>query len=175
MIAALALRGVVPGLLVAGVAAGCAYAGYAHGVATTRTRYELRIGSDALKHARAVLAWEARLKAIERQRVDAMAALSTTYEKAREDEKEQYERHAAELRNGLVRVRRRFACGAPADSADAADVAAGASASRADAAEGVGLHLADAQFLLRIASEADQVADQLRACQAVLRADRGQP
>lgn len=172
MIAALALRAAAPYAIALALAGGSLYAAYAHGVGTTTRLYELRIGADALKHARDLMSWNARVEAAERRSVDDMAALAATYEKVRADEKAQHERHAAELLNGTLRLRKRLAY---AGCGGAGIAQAGASAGSGDAAQGVGLQLADAQFLLRIASEADQVADQLRACQAVVRADRLAP
>lgn len=172
MIAALALRAAAPYAIALALAGGGLYGAYAHGVTTTERLYELRIGADALKHARERMSWSARVNAAERRSVDDMAALALTYEKVRADEKMEHERHAADLLNGALRLRKRLAY-AWRNAADSAQ--AGASASSGDADQGVGLHIADAQFLLRIASEADQIADQLRACQAVVRADRLAP
>lgn len=74
----------------------------------------------------------------------------------------------ADLRAGTVRLRQRFRCPVPAAPAGGP---AGTSAG-GDAAGDRGLSDADAEFLVRFAGDADNVARQLGACQAVIRADR---
>jgi hypothetical protein len=169
MIAALALRAAAPYVIAVAVAGGCFYAAYSHGVETTKTLYELRISTAAKKHADEVISWNAKVLMADRKAVDDIAALSVTYQKAIQDEKTEHDRIAADLRTGTVRLRDRLAY---VEFAHAVVPTPGTSTRSSDAAKGVGLQAADAEFLLRIASEADQVSDQLRACQAVVRGDR---
>lgn len=75
----------------------------------------------------------------------------------------------AGLRAGTVRVRERFTCGR---AAAAGVPQTSASTSSSDAGAQGGLQREDAEFFVRLASEADQVVHQLSACQAVVRADR---
>jgi Tfp pilus assembly protein PilX len=69
----------------------------------------------------------------------------------------------ADLRNANLRLRRRFSC--PAASVSGSSGAATGS----DGAPQSGLLREDAEFLVRLAAEADQRVSQLTACQAVLR------
>lgn len=73
----------------------------------------------------------------------------------------------ADLRAGALRLRPRFQCPARQQAAPAGTAAAGS-----DGGAQAGLSGADAEFLVREASRADEVARQLTACQAVIRADR---
>lgn len=68
----------------------------------------------------------------------------------------------ADLRNANLRLRRRFSC--PASVSSASGSAAGG-----DGATQSGLLREDAEFLVRLAAEADQRVSQLTACQAVLK------
>jgi prophage endopeptidase len=73
----------------------------------------------------------------------------------------------AGLRDGTFRLRERFSC--PPNPAPARGAAA-----RGNEGTARGLSAADAEFLVRFASDADDVARQLAACQAILSADRAQ-
>lgn len=68
------------------------------------------------------------------------------------------DRTIADLRAGNLRLRDRFACRVPA-----APTVPGGS----DAPQAGGLLAADGEFLVRFAAEADEVANQLAACQAL--------
>ena len=81
---------------------------------------------------------------------------------------EKYQNDLASLRAGQLRVRERFAC--PARSAEAPAVAGGAG----EAGSG-GLLPADAEFLLREAARADEVARQLNALIQAVGAGGHQP
>jgi prophage endopeptidase len=69
----------------------------------------------------------------------------------------------ADLRSGNLRLRKRLA-------SSSGPVAAGAGAS--DAAAQPGLQEQDAEFLVRLAGEADDVVRQLSACQSIIQIDR---
>lgn len=169
MIATMAIKAAAPYVIAVALVGGCFYAAYSHGVETTKTLYKLRISTAAKEHADEIISWKTKVAAIEHQRMDDMATLAGTYQKAVEDEKAEHDRITADLRTGTVRLRDRLAF---VEFANSGSPKAGTSTRSGDAAKGVGLQAADAEFLLRIASEADRVADQLRACQAVVLADR---
>jgi len=109
----------------------------------------------------------------EAQRQRDMAALDVQHHKELTDAKAAADRTIADLRAGNLRLRERFTCPAAAGPAGGAGQA-GTGASVGDAAQGHGLQPADAEFLLSEAARADEVTVQLRACQDIVRRDRGE-
>jgi hypothetical protein len=73
----------------------------------------------------------------------------------------------ADLRAGNVRLRQRFTCPAPAVSEGSA------APGERDGGERSGLLEQDAEFLVRLAAEADERVKQLQACQNVLKETQG--
>lgn len=106
------------------------------------------------KEARDRAAFDAALTLLELENANARAEL---------------EQDLADLRadNARLRVRGRFQCPA---TAGVSGTAAGSAGS--DEAPQAGLLREDAEFLLRIGREADDVVRQLTACQAILNAER---
>jgi hypothetical protein len=152
-------------VLVIGVGLG----GYNHGKATATERFERVIAQHDAdnERERATLMAAARKK--EADAALRMAAIDEQHQEDMRNAQIISERTIAGLRDGTVRLRDRLAarqCPGPVVSE------ASARASGGDAVQEVGLQGADVDFLVRFAAEADQVADQLRACQAVVRADR---
>lgn len=86
------------------------------------------------------------------------------HDEARNAEAER-DRLLADIRAGQRRLRDRFTC--PGNLPGVATGTAGG-----DAGAPAGLQRADAEFLVRLASEADAVTRQLQACQAILKAER---
>lgn len=105
----------------------------------------------------------------ERRRVDEMTALSINYSKGFRDAEEKRRRDVVAARDGALRLRvPAAACGAGGGApAEARPAATGS-----DGAEGIELPGAIAADLLGLAHDADQVADQLRTCQAIVINDR---
>jgi prophage endopeptidase len=114
---------------------------------------------------------EQRARDIEAQRAADMAALDAQHTKEMNDAKADADRTIADLRAGTLRLRERFTC--PASTAAGTAGQAGTSTSLGDAAARYGLQPEDAEFLLSEAERADEVTVQLRACQAIVRGDRG--
>lgn len=102
---------------------------------------------------------------IEQEQVAEFAAIVDSLRKENHHAKQNADRLVADLRAGTVRVRDRFTCPRPMP-------AAAGSPARSDEAGQAGLLAADAEFLVRLASEADAAANQLTACQDILRAER---
>lgn len=118
--------------------------------------------SDAAT-ARANLVEEYRKK--EKALTDKIALIETAHLKDKKDEKAEADRLIAGYRNDVYRLRKRFT----SDACGVSDVSRSATApGQRDGASTFGLQDADVEFLIRFASGADQVADTLRACQAVL-------
>ena len=103
----------------------------------------------------------------ERAIAKTQADIDTAYQKGITDAQAQLDGTLSDLRADVIRLRKRFSC--PAASVQA--TAAGAPVS--DDAEAGGLQREDAEFLVRLASDADAIALQLKACQAIVENDRG--
>lgn len=118
------------------------------------------------------IAIAAKLKAnLLRERADAAAFklandnLRTQNEKSKADAA----RTIADLRSGALQLRDRFQCKTqPANTGP--EAAAGTSGR--DGAQESGLQIADAEFFVQFADEADQAVNQLNACQDILEAER---
>ena len=103
----------------------------------------------------------------ERAIAKTQADIDTAYQKGITDAQDQLNSTLSDLRADVIRLRKRFTC--PTASVQA--TAAGAPVS--DDAEAGGLQREDAEFLVRLASDADAIALQLKACQAIVENDRG--
>ena len=101
-----------------------------------------------------------------------MAAMDLKFTKERNDAKARHERELGALRDGALRVRERFTCADRDPGAGGEGTALAAAPGVGDAPPQRGLQRADAEFLLRIGAEADEVTAQLQACQAIVREDR---
>ena len=136
------------------VASGVYFRAHYIGVGESRVQaqWDAREADYALKRAEAAIAAR-NLEARHRAEYAAIAARFLAEQKVAD---EKYQSDLASLRAGSLRVRERFAC--PARSAEAPAFAGGAG----EAGPG-GLLSADAEFLLREAARADEVARQLNA------------
>jgi len=103
----------------------------------------------------------------ERAIAKTQADIDTAYQKGITDGKVQLDSTLSDLRADVIRLRKRFSCPAAGVSAAAAGATVG------DDAEASGLQREDAEFLVRLASDADAIALQLKACQAIVENDRG--
>lgn len=131
---------------------------------------EVQVRWDHERAQHAELAERQRLvaKAARQARIDRGRQILKQLKRGNSDGKAQVDGLVAGVRDGTVRVLPRFTC--PAIPAAAARAGAGGS----DASSPRGLSAADAEFLVRFAGDADDVARQLAACQAVVAADRAQ-
>lgn len=108
----------------------------------------------------------------ERQHAEAMAHISTQFQEQLHHVKSAKDSVIADLRAGAVRLR------IPVTSASASAACGGipaeafASAAGRDGETRAELSAEAAEFLVGLASEADEVTQQLSACQALLQADR---
>jgi hypothetical protein len=119
------------------------------------------IATQATDHSEALRRAEAAASA-------RIAVIDTNHQTELQNAKTKVADLDAAVAAGAVRLRQRFTCPvAPAGAAAPVD-----SAGIGDGTQGSGLSTADARFLISEAARADEVALQLRACQAVIRADR---
>lgn len=102
----------------------------------------------------------------ERAIAKTQADIDTAYQKGITDGNVQLDSTLSDLRADVIRLRKRFSCPAAGVSAAAASATVG------DDAEASGLQREDAEFLVRLASDADAIALQLKACQAIVKSDR---
>jgi len=117
-----------------------------------------------------IVALEEAAREKERQHALAMAAVSAQYQEDLRDEKATRDRVVADLRSGAQRLRIELARRETAGGSGTAE--GSASAGRCDGETHAELSVAASEFLVGLASEADEVVRQLTACQAVVTADR---
>jgi prophage endopeptidase len=145
------------------------FGAYRHGVTTTSDRYDAVIAKADAQHATETLALQLKVAATERAKQVSMAELDTHYQEVIQNEKQSADSIIADLRSGTIGLRKRLAA-VSVSSSGVPCTAAGAGCGDDEAT--VGLQVADAQLLVRLAAEADAIVDQLNACQAVVKADR---
>lgn len=136
------------------------------------TAHQAELTRINLANASALALLQAKVRQQEQDKAAELAAIDQQHQQDIANREAISNRTIADLRAGTVRLRSDIAANEFAASVRLPSAAA--STGQRNAAAGVGLRIADAEFLVRTADEADQVADQLRACQAVVRADRGQ-
>lgn len=122
-------------------------------------------------HAQQLTKLEAAARADEQAKATSMHTIDQQTIQGQTDEISKRDRTIADYRSGAVRLRDKFTCAAGADQR-VREAATGAG--QRDAASAGGLQQTDVEFLVRLASEADQAVTQLAACQAVVRTDRGE-
>jgi prophage endopeptidase len=145
--------------------------GYTRGVSETDSKYAKR-DNDALRSANArIQELEEKARAGERRRAEELAAVSVHYQGALEAAKSQRERDVALAHAGTLRLRDPNAA-SPAGCDRGGPGEAAAAAAGRDGAQAGELSREAVGFLLNLADEADEVVEQLTACQAVVRTDR---
>lgn len=146
---------------------------YAAGYGAAEARYTAEIDRREREAAAAMQAAKDAARATEQRQAQQMADAARDYIAEREKGFEERDRTIADLRAGERRLRDRFQCPASGAAGGSAGLpGAGRAAGGSDAPAPGGLSRADAEFLVRFAGEADDVAGQLAACQAVVRAQR---
>lgn len=143
---------------------------YGFGVSTTSDKYEAIIAKANKKHADETISLQAQVRAAEHKAAKDMAAIDAQHQKDIADERSKANATLAGYRAGTIRLRDEFTPTIGPAQPVMPGIAA-ATGQRNDAGSG-GLQPAHVEFLVQIAAEADQVARQLQACQAVVRADR---
>jgi hypothetical protein len=144
---------------------------YMHGYSTAAARWKLIVQQNETANAEAKAAAVSAARADEQGAAKRQAKIAANQIEGLQNEINSRDRTIADLRSGAISLRKRFTC--PAASA-AGQSAAATSTGNGDATQAGGLQQQDAEFLVRLASEADEVTLQLQACQAVVRSDRQQ-
>ena len=166
------MTGYLTAIKIVACAACIAAASYRIGINSERVAWQTR-ESEQLRAANAkIMEAQDAARAAERAHADAMAAVSTNYQRRLNDASKQAAADRDAVRAGTIRLRDPNspaglrACGNFA--AEASPTAPG----RDDRATGE-LSAEATEFLLDLAADADQIALQLQACQSIVRADRG--
>ncbi|HAU4976819.1 TPA: hypothetical protein F3L06_19770 [Aeromonas hydrophila] len=110
-----------------------------------------------LSHAEQTVAWE-------RRSAELVAEADSAYQKGIEDGKKSLDADVAAIHDGSKRVRDKFRCPSPAKRPDPLPTPGPAPGGGDEAPQG-GLQPADAEFLVRLGHEANDVVRQLTACQ----------
>jgi prophage endopeptidase len=147
------------------------WAAYSFGADVTTEHYQRVMAQHDADNSKALAAEQLRYRGLEQQHAANIAAIDQQHQQAIENEITSRERTIADLRAGAIGLRSKFTT---CQRTSGATAPAGTGTSQRDAAASLELQREDATFLVSIASEADRVADQLRSCQAVIRADRAQ-
>lgn len=145
--------------------------GYGHGTDSERAKWTTR-ESEELRAANAEidrLQREARVA--EQAHAESLTAISANYQKELRDAKRAHDAHVAAVRAGSLRLRDPGASTRESACEDRVSEAAAGAGVR-DGAEGAELSERASQFLLELTARADRVAEQLVACQAIVRRDR---
>jgi hypothetical protein len=146
------------------------YLAESHGEEVRDTYWKGVIAEANERHQSDLAKLEADARSDEQAKANALYAADRQLIETQHNEITSRDATIAGLRVGSVSLRDRFACHAAADERVSS---AAAGTGQRNAAQAGGLQREDAEFLVRLASDADQVAHQLAACQAVVRADRG--
>lgn len=117
-----------------------------------------------LSHAEQTVEWE-------RRSAELAAEADSAYQKGIEDGKKSLDADVAAIHDGSKRVRDKFRCPAPAKRPDPLPAPGSTTGGGHEAAQG-GLQPADAEFLVRLGHEANDVVRQLTACQDYINQQR---
>jgi hypothetical protein len=138
-----------------------------HGVESGRAEVQARFDLHLRQDAEAIAAENAKDRAKEEATQAAFARVDQQHQETLKNAQAEYEKIIASLKSGAVRVRdnRAAVCRSEA-SPTPASPGSDQPGARSQLSE------PDAEFLLSIGREADQVVTQLQACQALLKAER---
>ena len=135
-----------------------------------RTTWQTRENTDLRAANFKIITLEEGSRKAEQQHATALATVSSDYERKLSDANKQRAADAVALRAGTLRLRDPSAAGTHACGGLGIEVGAGAG--RRDGGAPGELSATASEFLLELASDADDVVRQLAACQAVVVKDR---
>lgn len=171
------IRGAVEGAflfaLAAGIGLGAIYlhhSGYKAGAASVQAQWDAQKLADANAYAQALAKADAQARQQQTQWEQKLAAASTQYQEALRNVETKHTAALAALRAGTLRLRDPGA--ATGQDGNGAVPNAATGAGRRDGGTSGELSGPSSEFLLGLAAEADEVAERLGACQAVVQADR---
>lgn len=140
------------------------------GKTVERSAWQARENSELAMANAKIVELEETARATERKHANQIASISRNLQEEIARAKLQKDLDSVAARNGALRLYDKFAAGVCADRDKAGAVGAGAG--RRDGSTGCELSSEAAQFLLGLAGDADDIARQLTACQAVITSDR---
>ena len=133
--------------------------------------------TQAAESARATVAIQAAqtaARAREQQYAAGLTTISTTYQEALTHAQTQHTSDLAAIRSGALRLRVQYPAAASVRSGDSSASTTAATSGGRDGSQGTDLPGSVAVDLLALADDADNIARQLAACQAVIVQDRAQ-
>lgn len=151
------------------VVIGALYAAYHHGCSVTSAQAQIKADAIELQHKAEIISWQGKVRAAEQQAAQDMAAIDAQHQKDIANEKHNAATVLAAYRTGVIGLRDDFKT---VTITTTVLPSTATSTGGSDGTRTVGLRDEHVSFLVQEASRADQVADQLRACQAVVKADR---
>lgn len=149
-----------------------AYGEYTFGLGelAERSRWLARDNTQLTAANAKIKSLEEKYRQQERDAADALAVISHNYQEDLKHVKTEKDRVIAGLRGGAFRLRIPVAARLTADGSGTAEAAA--SACGRDAGARAELSGQASEFLVGLASEADEVAKQLGRCQEIIKTDR---
>ena len=167
---------VILALLVAWLAstAGVGYWQRHDGAAQVMVACQRTQAAESARATVAIQAAQAAARASEQKYAAGLATISTTYQEALTHAQTQHTADLAAIRSGALRLRVQYPAAASVLPGDGSASTTAATAGGRDGSQGSDLPGAVAVDLLTLADDADNIARQLAACQAVIVQDREQ-
>lgn len=144
---------------------------YNNGVNAERVAWQKSEKENLQKAIKHIARLNAKIRDAEQAHALELQTVSNNYQQGLKHEKQKLNDAIASYRAGTISLRDKHAASdTPACAGFAAEIGTGTG--RRDATEGSQLSQPLAEFLIGLASEADEVVQQLTACQAIVNADR---
>lgn len=141
---------------------------YDAGKTAERTAWQGRESAELVSANRAIVDLEQQVKAVHLAQSDRLASVADQYEKEKQHEFQKRDRYIADLRADNLRLRDPGSKNTAVGTSDGVAPGTG----QCDGQAGSQFSIEASEFLLRLTGEADEVAIQLAACQAVVLSDR---
>lgn len=135
-----------------------------------RVTWQAKANQELAQANAKIVELETDARALEQKHAAQLDQVATTYEKELSDVTVKKDSVIAQLRAGAIRLHDPYAPGFKAPGGPASPAAAGTG--RCDGGAPAELSQRTSEFLVGLASRADEVVKQLQACQAVVRSDR---
>lgn len=137
-----------------------------------RVTWQAKTNQELAQANAKIIQLETAARAQEQQHAAQLEQVATTYEKEKADVTAQKDSVIAQLRAGAIRLHDPYS---PGFKAPGSPTSPAASTGRCDGGAGSELSQRTSEFLVGLASRADEVVKQLQACQAVVKSDRKGP
>lgn len=142
----------------------------AEGHTEERVAWQAKDNQELAQANAKILTLEAAARDTEHRHAAEIDSVATTYEKEKANALAKKDSVIADLRSGALRLRDPYSLAFKASGGPTG--AAPASSGQRDGGAGGELSVSTSEFLIGLASDADEVVKQLQACQAVVRSDR---